>query len=175
MARLHFVKKARKADKAAGIKKGDSYYWWKFMVGGRGGVKRKSKVKPRRSSLTQSEFLAAMYDAEDDLAVVLAAFESDGDFEELATACESASEMVRQTGEDCQSKYDNMPDGLQQGDTGQLLEQRVQQADEIADELENAATNIRDAMPDTDASKEEQEQARTNAAGEAESISWDYE
>ncbi len=53
MARAHFVKKARKDNPAAGIKAGDSYYWWKFRRGG----KHYSKTAPRPSQLTQSEYL----------------------------------------------------------------------------------------------------------------------
>lgn len=30
MARLHFVKSARKDNPSAEVKKGESYYWWKF-------------------------------------------------------------------------------------------------------------------------------------------------
>ena len=35
MTRAHFVKKARKDHPEGDIKKGDSYWWWAFMVGGR--------------------------------------------------------------------------------------------------------------------------------------------
>lgn len=173
MARLNFVKKARKANKAAGIKKGDSYYWWKFRTGGRGGIKRISKTRPRRSALTQSEFYGTMYDAEDDLAAALADFITEKiSFNDLAASCEQAAEEVRRAGEECQEKYDNMPDGLQQGDTGQMLETRVRQCDEIADQLDNAATNVRDVEPEESA---EADESRQTAADEVEGISWDYE
>lgn len=175
MARLHFVKKARKANKDAGIKKGDSYYWWKFMSGGRGGPKIYSKTKPRRSQLTQSEFLGAMYDAEDSIADAAAAFEKDNDFEALASACDDAASDVRSAGEECQSKLDNMPEGLQQGDSGQLLERRVEAAETIADELESAGASIRDAEPDDPENAEQMEEAKQTVESEIEGISWDYE
>jgi hypothetical protein len=57
MARAHFVKKARKAIPGTDIKKGDSYYWWKFRFGG----KRTSKTAPKASQLTQSEFWVVGY------------------------------------------------------------------------------------------------------------------
>ena len=56
MPRVYFVKKARK-DYPVGIKKGDSYYWWKFRYGGI----HRSKTRPRPSQLTQSEFLSTIY------------------------------------------------------------------------------------------------------------------
>ena len=67
MARAHFVAKARTDHPEGGIKKGESYYWWAFMVGGRGGPKHYSKTPPRRSQLTQSEFYSALYEIEDSL------------------------------------------------------------------------------------------------------------
>jgi len=56
MARATFVKSARKDYPDHGIKKGESYWHWAFMQGGRGGAKRYSKTEPRPSQLTQSEF-----------------------------------------------------------------------------------------------------------------------
>lgn len=156
--RLHYVKSARKADKAAGIKVGDAYYWWKFRRGG----KYKSKTRPPRSRLTRSSFLATMYDAED--AVAKAAGDAkEGELEDLASALEDAAGDVRQAGEDAQSSFDNMPEGLQQGDTGQLLEQRVDWCNTLADEIDNAAEEVRGAET-------------LEAALEAvEGISWEYE
>lgn len=45
-------KKARKNYKYAGIKKGDTYFWWKF----RNSPIRRSKTYPKRQQLTQSNF-----------------------------------------------------------------------------------------------------------------------
>jgi len=50
MARANFVKKARKDNSV--VKKGESYYWWKFAYGS----KQYSKEAPSRSQLTQSGF-----------------------------------------------------------------------------------------------------------------------
>lgn len=52
MAKVHFVKSAQKDNPVA--KKGESYYWWKPMVGGRGGAKRYSKDRPSTPSSEQS-------------------------------------------------------------------------------------------------------------------------
>ncbi len=57
MPQVHHVKKARKANRNLGIKKGESYYWWKFRNGG----KRISKTPPKPSQLTQSEFWSTIF------------------------------------------------------------------------------------------------------------------
>jgi hypothetical protein len=181
--RLHFVKKARKAIPSAGIKPGDSYYWWKFKTGGRGGVKRVSKTRPRRSQLTQSEFYAAMYDAEDDLAGVVGRFEAgEADFNELAQALEDAASAVREAGENCQEKFNNLPEGFQNAETGERLQARADRCESIADELEEAAQDVRDLDQEGvdepgvgDDDKDKLAQAREEAAQKAQEISWDYD
>lgn len=130
MPRVHFVKAARKDNPVA--KKGESYYWWKPMVGGRGGAKRYSKERPSRSQTTQSEFLSTLYGIEDGS---MASAQTPEDFNAVA-------EELRDLGQEQQDKYDNMPEGLQQGDTGQMLEERAQNCESWADEIEQAATEL---------------------------------
>ena len=43
MPRVNYVKKARKNNPA--VKRGESYFWWKFRYGG----KQYSKTRPRQS------------------------------------------------------------------------------------------------------------------------------
>lgn len=129
MARAHFVKKARKDHPEGGIKKGDSYWWWAFMVGGRGGPKHYSKTQPKASQLTQSEYLGSIADIQDELNALGA---DDG----LQSAVEDIASRIRELGEEQQSKKDNLPDSLQESETGQLLEERAQACESAADELE---------------------------------------
>lgn len=129
MAKVHFVKSARKDNPVAKV--GESYYWWKPMVGGRGGAKRYSKERPKPSQLTQSEFLSAAYAAQESL-----------DAAKDADAFRTVAEEVRSLGDETQAKYDNMPEGLQQGDTGQMLEERASQCSEWADQIESAADDL---------------------------------
>ena len=109
MPKLHYVKKARKDNSA--VKAGESYYWWKFRFG----VKQYSASRPRRSKLTQSNFLAAIYDLEDSMGASVNEEEADAimaTLEEMADAC--------------QSSLDNMPDSLQYDSaSGQLLQERL--------------------------------------------------
>jgi hypothetical protein len=129
MAKATFVKKAQKDYPDHDIKKGESYYWWRLMVGGRGGPKQYSKTSPRRSQLTNSEFLGTIYDIEDDLGNLTAGPNLQEDVQDLAN-------RLNELADETEEKFNNMPDGLQQGDTGQMLEERAQGCRDTAEELE---------------------------------------
>ncbi len=129
MARAHFVAEARTDHPEGGIKKGESYYWWAFMVGGRGGPKHYSKTPPRRSQLTQSEFYSALYDIEDSINALPA---DDG----LGDAVASIVGDLENLAEETRTKKENMPDGLQEGGIGQMLEERADACQSAADERE---------------------------------------
>jgi len=129
MARATHVKKARKDIPGTDIKAGDSYYWWKFMVGGRGGPKHYSKERPRLSQLTQSEYLGALYDLQDRLSALPAD-------SSLADEVQSLVDDIRQLGEDQTDKLNNMPDSLQQSSTGEMLQERADAMESAASELD---------------------------------------
>lgn len=183
MPRPIFVKKARKANKVAGIKVGDSYWHWKFRHGG----KHYSKTPPTRGQLTQSEFLGCMYTAEDTLAdVATHVRDKTISAEDAQSECQCVKEEIEQQGESCQEKFDNMPDGLQQGETGQLLERRVESCESIASEIDSLdfgdieeAQSELDALQENDKAAKEIEDrlqaARDELADAIESIGWDYE
>lgn len=127
MARATFVKKARKDIEGTEIKKGDSYYWWKFRFGG----KRYSKTPPSRSQLTQSGFLGTLYEIEDRMA----AFTCDNkeDFDEFKSELVSDIESLR---DECQNSLDNMPEQLQSAPTGELLQERIDALESWSSEIE---------------------------------------
>ena len=144
MARATLVKAARKDYPAQGIKKGESYYWWKFRFGG----KHFSKTPPKQSQLTGSEFLSSVY----------AALES---LEDLGKDREAAALAIRQASEDIQEAVDqvednlgNMPDGLQEGDTGQMMQSRIDDGGQLASNLEQIADDL-DGLPDEEAEEGE--------------------
>lgn len=170
MTKVHHVKKARKSYPKAGIKKGSPYWWTSTKRNGRFTGKQRWKVKPRRSQLTGSEYLAAIYGAREaleDAANALGAAAQDNDVDEdgglapngndadgaedevgtaleaFADAVERAAEDVRQAGEECGTKRDNMPDGLRDGDVGQLLERRAEACEALALELDNLVADVR--------------------------------
>lgn len=144
MARAHFVKRARKAYRKDGIKKGESYYWWKF----RHGAKRRSKTAPRPSQLTQSAFFSGLY----------ASTESFDDAVRDATSCQELKDAVDTLHEaldeiksETEEKLQNMPDSLQQGPTGELLQERIDGLEEFIQELEGLD------IPDEEENDDEEE------------------
>lgn len=119
---------ARKDYPQQGIKAGDTYYYAKIKMQ-RGGRVIRSKTPLKPSQLTNSPFKSGW------LAMQEAWQESgrDGD------AMREAAEAIRSLGEEAQGSFDNMPEGLQQGDTGQLLEARANGCQEKADALDSLA------------------------------------
>jgi hypothetical protein len=169
MARAHFVKKARKDVAGTDIKAGDAYYWWQF----KGGRKQCSKKPPRASQLTQSAFWQPIYSLQEQAA-------DRGKFDEIEGAIDNFKSELENIGSECQDKLNNMPDSLQQGSTGELLQARsdacdeivseldgisVPSEDEIKDELRDAYVAVSDDDPDTfDKLSAEQQAARLDTA-----------
>ncbi len=132
MATLNYVQKARKANKEYGIKKGDSYYWWAFRYGG----KHVSKTRPKPSQLINSEFLSSMTSFGEVLDDINSATDPIKTVDELKSYVESIVDDIRQLGEECQEKLDNMPEGLQQGSSGEILQNRIEESEAYALDLE---------------------------------------
>lgn len=139
MAHATFVKKSRRRYSEGdtgiegGIKKGTSYYWWKFRYGG----KRYSLTAPRASQLTQSSFYATLHGISETL-------EDLSEEDDLPGAIEQAASDLRELAEECESNKSNMPESLQESETGQLLDERAEFCNAAADELEAIDTEIED-------------------------------
>ncbi len=131
MARVNFVKKARKAYPEHGIKQGESYYWWKFRNSG----KFYSKTLPKPSQLTQSDFMSQFLALEEQVSAL-------SPDDSLPDAVNDIVAELQSLGEEQRDKLSNMPEGLQQGDTGQLLEERAEACDNVAQELEGIDMDI---------------------------------
>lgn len=127
MARVTHVKKARKAIKGTDIKKGDSYYWWKFRFGG----KHVSKEHPKRSQLTQSGFLTQLYDLQDRVGEFNC--DTKDDFDSFKEEILSEIESLRDEQEE---KRSNMPEQLQDSSSGELLQERYDALDSWHSEID---------------------------------------
>ncbi len=128
MARAHFVKSARKSYKAHGIKKGESYWWWKFNRQ----PKQYSKTEPTRSQLTQSGFLQTLYGIEDDIA----AFDVDSK-ERFDDEKQMILSSIEELKDECQSSLDAMPEHLQDtSDSGILLSERISGLEDWYNEID---------------------------------------
>lgn len=143
MARLHFVKKAQKDYPESNIKKGESYYWWKFNYG----RKQKSKSKPSRSQLTQSDFYGQLWDIQDSIEKFIA--------ETIEDDIGGMTSELQDLLDECQEKLDNMPKQLQESsDSGMLLQERIENLESYVSDLESIDTSLEE----TDGSEEEIEE-----------------
>jgi len=127
MPKVNFVKSARKDNPVAKV--GEPYYWWQFKFGG----KHYSKTPPKPSQLTQSEFMKFVYYMQDRIET-LAGYEN---AEDLKAEIDSIVDEIRSQADELDEKFNNMPEGFQQGDTGTLLEERRDAMNQWADDLEN--------------------------------------
>lgn len=142
MARVHAVR-ANKDYPAQGIKKGETYYKWttRTVVGKRYiGTTHRSKVRPTRAQLTSSEFLSRLYELEDGLGdrFSMDAFRgSENWMDDFSAERDSLIGEIEELRDETQEKLDNMPEGLQQGDTGQLLQERIDGLEGWTSDLES--------------------------------------
>ena len=126
MARVHY-RKARKDYPDHGIKAGDMYYTAKIKTGPRSSRTIRQLAPIKQSQLTTSAFKSGWYAAQEAL---------DGAFS--IDDARSVAEEIRALGEEAETAFENMPEGFQQADTGQLLEARRDAAYECADAIETA-------------------------------------
>lgn len=126
MSRVHHVKAAAKDYPQAGIKKGEPYYWWKNYRQS----KQRSKERPKPSQVASSDYARSVLSLVEGL-------EAWGKDPWTADDRDSLVSELEQIRDEEQDKLDNLPEGLQQGDTGMMLEQRVSDLDEWISELES--------------------------------------
>jgi prefoldin subunit 5 len=163
MTRVHFVKKAQKDNSV--VKKGESYWWWKFRWGG----KHFSKTCPRSSQLTQSDYLSSAYALQEQIEDMNI---NPDDLQAAADELRSVADEVRNLGQEQEDKIGNMPDSLQDSDTAQMLQGRAEACEEVAGELESAADDIENLDPaDEDEPEPEVSQVEDIISG----IGWNYE
>jgi hypothetical protein len=132
------AKKANKAYPQHGIKKGDTYYTWKFYRG----RKHMSLTRPKPSQLTQRADYGALRRAQEEL----------GNWEverrsELIDEIGAAIGCLEEARDASQGRYDNMPEQWQGAEMGQNAETFCSECDDAISELET----IRDQLDDTSA------------------------
>ena len=132
------------------IKTGETYYTWSINFGGT----YIQKTPPTASQLTTSEFLKAAYDINDRLA----AFSADSP-EDVESGIDEIKSEIENLRDETQEKFDNMPDGLREGDTGQLLEERVEACDECINELDQIDIDFEPYEKDEEGDEDEEEEA----------------
>lgn len=136
------------------IAKGESYWWWQFLNGG----KNISKDKPRRSQLTQSNFLSQLYDLEERIENLSCADKDD--FESFKEEIISEIENLR---DECQSSLDNMPDSLQSSPTGELLQERIDALESWQSDIESVECDYDEDELRQDATDEVLEEKKSDS------------
>ena len=139
-----------------GIAKGDTYYKWSLRPGGRGkGTTYRSKTPPKPSQLTSSPFLKEMHDIQDridGLTLVVEKIYNDIEIEsaiaDVQSEIEAICDDIDALSEQPQESLDNMPESLQAGPTGELLQGRVDECESWQSELESAKDNAPDRDDD---------------------------
>lgn len=161
MAKLHFVRKARKSYKRWGIRKGQSYWFWYKMGAGRFSGKICSTSRPPRSAyLTSSPYTGAMMDLEDRFNGI----DPEEGALEVSSVLEDLASEVRDLGSECGDKVDGMSSAFPNGcPTLELLQARVDACEALARALDDAA-----GVLDGESTREDVEAA---LAG----IDWTYE
>jgi hypothetical protein len=146
-------KVAQERDGDTEIRVGDEYYTWSRKMS-RGGItyfKHVACGRPRPTQLS-SRKTAVIDEAQNDTewpdvpSLDFEGFEGDptqfnADAEAFVEACREAAqtigEVAREVGSEYQDAFDNMPEGLNQGETGQALEEVAQELESWADEIES--------------------------------------
>ena len=136
------------------IHKGESYWTWCFM----NQSPHYSKTRPRQSQLTQSAFYSEYYSIQEEIEDFSP--ESSLDIPDFIDGIISRLEDLR---DQCQESLDNMPDSLQDSDTGQMLQERIDECDNLISDFESLDTEyssdeeVSDDSDSEEMSDEEQE------------------
>lgn len=135
MPQVHKVKSAAKDHPECGVKKGETYYWWKQRLTPKGtGVKRCSKSYPRQSVLTSSPFWSAVWSIKENIADTMGQIDNTTD---LASFRDEVIGEIENLRDEVQGNLDNMPEQLQEGDTGQMLQERIGECENWIAEIES--------------------------------------
>lgn len=129
MPKVKYVK-AAKDHPAQGIAKGEMYYVWAIKTQ-RGGITLRSKTPPRQSQLTLSEYKSAAWE----LVERLEDFQKPSDISDLVSFRDELVSDAENLRDEQQEKLDNMPEGLQQGDTGTMIQERIEALESFIEEL----------------------------------------
>jgi hypothetical protein len=143
MPRVNHVKKCRKSHGKCGrcgakIKKGFAYIWWKFNYGAKYIRCDQPCCRPKPSELTRSEFWGRIRDLQEE------GF-GGATFEDLKDRVTEVIDELTVLSEDCEEKFENMPSSLQEGTTGQLLQERADALKDVVSAIE--AVDIPEEAP----------------------------
>lgn len=116
------------------------------------------QCKPQRSELTNSEYLSWLFNLQDNLSTLY-------DLKEEGAKDELYYELEEQQN-DLQDRFDNIPEQLQEGDAGQILQDRIDSLYNAMSELDCLEFPQHEDVDDEDLTEEEIDEAYEKALNE---------
>lgn len=139
MPKVTHVAKARRSPGkcsscGAVIEKGQPYFWWQFAFSPKS--IRCNLHRPAPKDLTRSAFWSTVYGIQEE---TFSGADDSGSLESMRD--DVASQLEDLKGE-IEGNLSNMPDSLQQGSTGELLQERIDALDSVISELQNVDCSV---------------------------------
>lgn len=126
-SKIHHVKKARKANKSLGIKKGQQYWWWKFRYS----AKIVSFVNPGVSVIFRlTEYEQTIVELE----TTKAEIENEPGEETREEMKLELIEKVENFRDEQQEKLNNLPQNFQESS---ILNERIEEIENLISEIED--------------------------------------
>lgn len=152
MPKVNRVEAARKSPGKCSrcgeeIAVGSPYVWWQFRFRGKTVRCGKSECRPKPADLTSSEYQKAIYAIQENK------FEGIT-LDDLEAKRDDAVSDLESLRDETQEKLDNMPESLQQGNSGTLLQERVDALESAISDLENVEFDELDDSDEEDQSEE---------------------
>ena len=123
------------------INVGESYWTWCFY----GGQPIYSKTKPRKSQLTNNPFKQELYAIQESVEDF-----STEDPDEVGEFVEELISNLEELRDTCQESFDNTPEQLQEGNSGQILQERIENLDDVISNLENIDTEFSSELDESE-------------------------
>ena len=134
MPKVHTIKSARKDYPAEGIKKGDTYFKWSIKTGPATGIIYRSKTYPKPSDLTGSPFQKSLLEIQEHISNLEASgYET---AEDLSSELDGILGGIDSLRDETQTSLENMPESLQEGGVGQMLQERIDGLDSWISDLQ---------------------------------------
>lgn len=168
MPRVHKVTAARKPRPDIGVAVGETYYWWAHrMKGSKSGFKKFSKSPPKPSQLTMSNFWGPVYSLQEQYD------DYQPDMEDIESTRDEIASELNSIKDEQESNLSNMPDGLQQGDTGQMIQERIDALDSAAGEIESVDVSFEEPEKEDEEDDDEYAERLKQASDERAQEIWD--
>ncbi len=123
------------------INVGESYYTWCFY----GGQPIYSKTQPRQSQLTNNQFKQELYTIQESVEDF-----SPEDTDDVSVFVEELISNLENLRDTCQESLDNIPEQLQEGNSGQILQERIENLDDVISNLENIDTEFSSELDESE-------------------------